>query len=338
MQIKRPSKSHRRFRILSPTPTGTTTLQSPELEAINQEYLAGRLDPDRAIILVRDLVRRLTPPPVHSWLPENKRMAEAYIQAVVVPRDRRRVSPRDARDRVYWAIRHLGATSLLTASPDELHAALGHLNARQRQRATYILNGILRWAALGKVIITERVPRKEPEYLSPLELSKVVGAMAPLHALCVKAAFGCGGRYGELFALTEMSLREQGTHVAILGQMKRGWVWWETKNRKTGTAYVIPEMREALKEWIAVPVEDKQAMRRSGTPGEEFRRACVAALGRDLNFHKIRHSYANYMLRRGANLDDLVAWMRDSRKTIETYYLSWVQTSDDMKSNVNRWG
>lgn len=343
MHVKKPYGRHRSFRILSGKPQ--TTLKHEELDAINGEFLAGRLTLERAHEQVKLLVKRLTPKKPVSWLPENGRLAQAYWEARIKPK-RSNVAPWEAKRRIFWAVSQVGATPLLSSTEEDLYKAMSHLKPAAKKRCAAVLNALLRWKGLEKFIQVERVVRPEPRYLTLEEIESFSLPKLPWD-LCARAAFGTGARYGELFAMNEMSLREEGSHILILHQMKKDGGLHEIKNRKTGTSLIIKELREAVRAWCAVPVEVKQQMRSRGLPGDEFRLAAFKTLKRHLTFHNLRHSYARCMLTRNeglwedrdaATLEDLRKWMRDRMSTIEHYYTSWVVTSSQMRSDLRRFG
>lgn len=120
-------------------------------------------------------------------------------------------------------------------------------------------------------------------------------------------------------------MREDGTHIYVAKQWLSDLKVDETKNGKVGNVFIIPECRDALKEWFSVSMEVKREMRLKEAPGEAFKLACIK-------------NYAKHMLERGATLEDLRSWLRDSMKTIEDYYANWVQRSSQMQQNVRRFG
>lgn len=347
MILKRPKGRHRAYRLLHRVEGRLRTFRHPELTAVNQEVLQGRIDLDRAYVLVKAIADRYRAPKRQlGWNEENMRLAEAYWEARIKPK-RKNVAPGEAKRRVFWGIAQLRATSILTATEEELYQALKHLKPSPKKKAASVINAVLRWRGLEKCVQVERVPRQEPAYLT---LAELLSFSLPRREwqLCVLTAFATGCRYGELFTINQLSLREEGSHVYIRGQIKRDMGIHETKNRKVGSSYIVLELRAAVAAWAAVAPDVKLAMRAKGVPGEEFKEAAFKALRRDgLNFHKLRHSYARCMLTRNegiwddrdaATLEDLRQWMRDQLSTIEYHYASWVVTSSQMRSNVRRFG
>lgn len=368
MYAKKPGGKHKAFRIVSAKPYKTLT-DNEELNAINTEYLEGRLTFERAHLQVMALAKKLRPivkKPI-SWLPENLALADAFWKAKIKPK-RSNVAPKEAERRVKTAVKRLGAVSILTASEDDLYEAINNCTALKdyvdkdrtglkvskssdRKKCASVINSIMRWKGMNKFIQTDRVTRTEPEYLTLPELRKVIMAspdLKPEWRLCILAAFATGCRYGELFALTELSLQNKGTHVFIGGQIKRNGLWSEVKNRKVGTAYVVSELRDDLEKWVKLPKEVKLEIRRKELPGRFFKDATWKVVTKDLTFHNLRHSYARYMLTRNegkapetikaATLTKLRQWMRDQLSTIEKYYTPWVTTSDEMESEVQLYG
>jgi integrase len=336
--VKNPGKGHPSFRLMKREHGKYKTVPHPDLDLINKEWAAG-LPLDRARQRVDELRKRLEKAEVKpvSWLPENMAVAEAYIAEEVIPKGNRR--PKAAIDRVRWGAKHLGRTDLLTATKADIAAALGHLDAGAQRRAIPVINALLRFKGRAMKLRRPKRQRREIDYLTPEELAQVVEVLPKKEwRLICFAAFATGARYGELFAITSRDLKEQGSHVWLGSQRLKDWSQSPTKNEKVGDAFVIAQYRQALREWILVPVGVKKEMRRKEEPGEWFKGACEKTLSRPLTFHNLRHSYAHYMLAQGAGLEDLKKWMRDRIATIEDYYLSWVQTSSEMQNNKRRFG
>ncbi len=337
MIVKNPGPKHPSFRIMKREAGVYRTVQHPDLDLLNKDFQEGRLEPARARQLTEELKRRLERldnKPI-TWLPENLAIAESYITEEILPKSNRR--PKAATDRIKWGVKQLGKTNLLVSSKAELIAALSHLNVNGQRRAISVLNSLLRFKGSQTKLKRPKRQRREVDYLS-LEELKLVTSNLPrkeLELICL-AAFATGARYGELFAMTLKDLKNG--HVWIGGQRLKDWTFEGTKNDKTGDAFVIAEFRDALRNWLMVPIEIKKEMRRREEPGELFKEACNKHLHRPLTFHNLRHSYAHYMLERKATLEDLRQWMRDRLATIEEYYLSWVQTSSQMENNLKRFG
>jgi integrase len=329
------------------------TLKNDELDAINGEFLMGRITENRAHMMVRELADRLKPKKPISWLPENEALAEAYLDAKIRPK-RSNVAPKEADRRVLWAVKQLGAIPILTSKEEDLYKALSHLKPRSKVRAAGAINAIMRWKGLAKAIQVERAPGHEPQYLTYDELMSFSLAKKEWQ-LCVYAAFATGCRYAELFAISTFKLREEDSHAYINEQVKvldkdakpvEPYLA-PTKNRKTGTTVVIAKLREFVRQWAEVSQETKLEMRKKGQPGKAFAEITRKALGRKLNFHKLRHSYARCMLTRNeeqwtnleyATLTDLRFYLRDQQDTIERHYAPWVVSDAQMKANRRRFG
>ena len=344
MYIKPPAGRHKRFRILLPGKP-ITTLKHEELDAINSEYLAGRISFERALTQTKALADLLKPKTPISWLPENEALAEAYWKAKIRPKRRNR-APEEAKRRIFWGVRQLGATAIVSSSEDRLYEALSHLEPGIKKRAASVINAIMKWKGLNKYIHTEEVPKREFGYLTYDELMSF-SLPRKEWQLCVLAAFATGCRYGELFALTPFSLREEDSHAYVSGQRKESWNLTPTKNSKVGTTVVIAKLRWAVREWVELPDEVRQKMRRAGYPRKQLKLAASKALKKDLNFHNLRHSYARCMLTRNeekwdhlhyATLSDLRDYMRDDQDTIDRHYRSWVISDAQMKANRKRFG
>lgn len=347
MYVKKPRGAHRTFKIIDSSSRPFRTVQNSELDAINTEFRAGRLSYEKAHQAAEELADRLTPARIDSWLPENEALADAYWRARIRPK-RSNVAPEAAKHRIFWAVRQLGATSILKASVDALYDALSHLSPTQKKRCAFTLNAMMRWKGMDKVLYTERVPESAPEYLTYDEITSISLPRKEWN-LCMLTAFATGCRYGELFTIGPLSFREDGTHVLINGQIKKDLKFHATKNQKSGEVYIIPELREAVHEWAQVPQDVKMQMRAKGQPGKQFKLLCAKVAKKDMTFHNLRHSYARFMStqnegkwlspdREGATLEDLRVSLRDSMATVERYYKNWQLSSSMMRSNRRRFG
>lgn len=335
MIIKNPKGKHTSFRVMRRKGNGYETVHHPDIDIINTELKAGRLSAERARLALEEVRIRLEKAEVKpvSWLTENMAIAQDFYEQEIVPKGNRR--PEAARDRIFWAVKQLGATKLLASTKAELVKALEHLDINSRRRALSVVNSLLKFKAVPVRCPLPKREKQEIDYLTLEELAAVLEVLKyPEWKLLAKAAFGTGARYGELFATELRDLRNKGTHVWIGWQRLQDWTKVPTKNDKEGATWVVEECRTALVDWIKVDVEVKREMRRKELPGEYFADACEKAIGRRLTFHNLRHSYAHHMLHMGAGLPKLKNWMRDRMSTIEDYYLSWVQTDSELENDV----
>jgi integrase len=331
VHVKKPGGRHKRFRLFD---EGKTVV-SDELTLINEEYLAGKLSSEKAYQAVQQLRQKLTKPKAISYLPENKEIVREYFKTVTENKGLK--SPKAALDRLLWGIKKIGRLYLIEASEAEFLRAIEGDN-NEKRRAIAVINALLRFKNRNLVLQAPKSRKLKVDYLSLEEFIQVLSAIPKKEdKLYCQAAFGTGARYGEVFAMQSGNFRENGTHIWISEQRYRNWSLAPTKNDKVGAAFIIREFRTAVKEWMLVPFEVKQKMRANGDPYEAFKKACITELKRDLTLHNLRHSYARYMLDRGAQLTDLVTWMRDRMSTIEYYYLDWVQTSEQMKENIRKY-
>lgn len=321
--VKKPDRSHAGFRLLE----RGKTLHIPELATINQDLREGRLTHNEARRLVDKLAASLRKPPVQFFHHENLAVLEDYWRREGSIRPRR--APKAAYDRLRWAVAQLGKASLVASPRNELMAALDHLNVNRRRAAASALNTLLRFKGLNKIILAPPRERIEPQYLTLTEFTQLLPRLInPAHRLATQAAFATGCRYAELFALSPL----RNGHVYVAGQRYKDWREGPTKNGKAGFTYVLPEFRDAVARWLALDVEVKKEMRRKAAPTRAWSRAS------GLNFHNLRHSYVRVMTERGASLDELAKWLRDSRATVEVYYRGWIQSDQEMQLSVSRYG
>jgi integrase len=332
MVIKRPGGRHKLFRLLEPIGAGKyITKKTPELTGVNLAYMSGDLTLDQAHHRLKELVLAwATPKAGMSKQSRNESLALRFWQTSPkgASKDRKNAhASATARSGYLEAAKLLHKVDISTATVDEVKAALKGFDRDKQRKLISRVNTLWQWLekpATQKIPLP-RPPKPAVEALSIKEIQKIAEALpSPLNLFCL-AAFGCGGRPGEVFAIGTKDLRADGTHVWIDKTWDQKFQMQDTKNGLEGSAYVIKECREALAKWAAVPLEDRKALWRKSKYAAVFQ---AASGGHDA--YILRHSYANHMLSKRATLEMLKTWMRDDMKTIERYYLKWRQSSADI--------
>lgn len=341
MFIKKPSKGRNYFRIMERREGKEVRVLSPELDAVNRELQSQAITLERAHELVRHLkaaLEKKQEKPAPSWLPENMQVADEFFEERTKWKKNR--APQASKDRFRWGVKKLGKLSLLTASKKEMLEALHPLPANRQRAAISVINSLLTFKGLSdKRLAAPKEVTSPPDYLTREELESVVKTLPRKEwQLFCKVAFGTGARYGEIFDFERKNLKQRDTHIFVATQRYKDWSQGPTKNSKVGAAFILPEYRLALKEWLLVPLEVKKEMRRKAEPSEQFSASCQKVLGKVFTFHNLRHSYAKHMLSLGCSLDDLQEWLRDTRTVVERYYVNWLESSAEMESNVRRFG
>lgn len=338
MIIKKPYGRHTQFRLLEKLSGKHYTQNPPELMGINAAYASGRLTLEQAHNRLKELITGWQRT-AHRDIARSK--SELFVEAFWTKSHKGALKERKneramstARSGYFEVAKLLPSVDLETATPAEIKEALKKLDKEKQRVLTTRINTMWRWAG-----------RPENQRLSlpkkTKKLSTDVGFMtleeiaerskkleSPLNHFCM-AMFGCGARPGEMFLLTPEELQEGGTHVRIDKTWTAKFKADTTKNDKTGTAYVIKECREALRKWCEVSMEVRKDMWRKSKYSATFQAAFDGNVP-----YILRHSYAHHMLSKGATLLHLRMWMRDDMRTIELYYLKWVQTSAEMRSNI----
>lgn len=337
MIVKRPGKGHPEFRVFKRVEGRYLTVKEPRVDAVNKEYLAGALSYDKAYKALWQIKTDLEAALPSSWHPENMALIEAFFQEEILPKGLK--EPRAAYDRLKWAIKQLGPSYLLSTPKVDIQRAISHLNANQRNIACSVYNSLYRYKQINIRLLLPKKQKRAIEYIGEKALESILPHLSlPEHKLFCLTAFATGARRGEVYAMEEADLREDGTHIWLDKQLKRGVRLAPTKNDKVGNAFIVPEHRETVKEWCRLSKDVKERMRRKDEPYLAFKAACLKGLKRDATLHQLRHGYAQEMLERGASLADLRDWMRDRMSTIEDYYLRWVRTSSQMQATLKRFG
>ena len=141
-----------------------------------------------------------------------------------------------------------------------------------------------------------------------------------LKALVV-TMFCTGVREGEAFALSTKSLRSN-SNVYIEAQIDRNLDRRQVKNRNKHAAVIIPEGLDLIKEWLALPQDEKNEFR--FLVSRRISEAAEATLDRRLSSHDMRHGYAVHLLDKGVPIDRLAQFLGDTPDVTMKHYASFI--------------
>lgn len=183
-----------------------------------------------------------------------------------------------------------------------------------KKRATSI-NRLRKY--LGLTYIEHLRPEKEEVvYLSLAQFGELQKKLDGAYKILCAVAFYTGMRRGEIFALEPSDIK--GDVIHVVRQIDANGNLRLPKNRKKRKAFIIPGGEEWLQKWFEIKASTSRQLKLSAMCQEKA----------NIRFHDLRHSYAVYMISKGATIDWVAKSLGHSRETCERFYCSHVLDSD----------
>ncbi len=135
-------------------------------------------------------------------------------------------------------------------------------------------------------------------------------------------------RAGELFGLLPNHIRVD--HIEVSSQIDVNRMRRAVKNRKPRKLYVLPGFESRVKKWAELPIEERLKFRKRSI-AKYTRRASRKALGREITFHCLRHSYGVFLVSKGVGLTHVAQFIGDTLKVTERYYSGHVSTPESIQ-------
>jgi integrase len=205
--------------------------------------------------------------------------------------------------------------------PKTLNEYLGHLSAfltwleKKGQLAHHPLKSVSKVETRGQ----ERCKRRS---LTAAELASLVESSGPRGLIYLLAAY-TGLRRGEIRSLFWADLHLDEARPFILARAST------TKNKKTAPLPLLPVLAQSLRDFRASERVAEGKVFRKGTPSPKtFRRdrerckiAYLDELGRRVDFHSLRHTFATFLHNAGVSPRVVMELMRhsDMRLSANTY-------------------
>jgi integrase len=305
------------------------TIPNEAIAAVNARLRAGDMTPAEAkeaayreLLRVRRRERRAK---IQTLRPANLRLLERYWAEVYSHKDI--VAPASAKGRLRRAVEALGDVPLTadaTQIQQAVNTALKDKPGRQRD-VVAALTQILRWMGRTDVRLSKaKKPTPRVRYLTLSDFA-VVAAQIPdvgvRTAAWVGVSTGC--RLGEVFALEQRAWRATKRTVWVDAQIKYTGQAGPPKNRRAREAPVLAVGVPHIERWVAMPSDEKQALRKQRF-SDIIRRACKRAFPNDpskhIVFHDLRHSYAIHLLSAEVPMELVAQALGDSIIVTQEFY------------------
>lgn len=300
-------------------------VSNPDLDAINREYRAGKLDFQAARKQVEELRYRLYKEArairavTHNT--DNERLVERYWKSEYAHRTLQ--DPKTARSELDRSVAALGMLSIHAASREELQGAVDRFRGNKQRRIVSALQRLLTFAGRDIKLRREKKEKRRVKSLSEREF-KLVLEKVPLESLenLIAVAFYTGARIGECFAMEADDFDEDKLELKIRGQIDKKGLSRDTKNRRDRVTLVFPSGVKYLKKWLALKgsfeLSDRPHMAEIVSAACE--KAFPGAANKKLTFHDLRHCYARLCREKGLSTEDVADLIGDSLVVAKEHY------------------
>lgn len=324
--------------------TSSETVESEKLDAINRQYISGKLTFSEAkaacqLVLKELRVAEEKKVPSLSFRKANKTIVDDYWEKEYSIKDLR--CPASAYNRLIRAIKVIGDLPLVSASQADLQAAINktakkfkgtkRATGKNQREVVAALRQLLKFIGRTDVrLVKWHKPINEVRHLT-LDEFKLVAAELPTLEMKILAwlGFSTGGRVGELFGLRPENFNPKTKTVYIPHQMMADGSIEPTKNRKKRHVRILDEGIPWLKKWFKIDPEQK-AWLRNQRHAEILTVACKAIYPKQttkhLVFHDLRHSYAIYLLHKEIPMELVAKSLGDSILVCQEYYTGFTLT------------
>lgn len=318
------------------------THEVPQLAKINEDFKAGHLNYEQAYALVKDLrdkqaLKLFGRQEKPITLAENLKLLDSYWEADYQFRDV--VAPEAMRHDLIKSLGVIGSMSLYTATQAQLVTCLSKsgLPANSRRRVILRLNQLLKFARRE---FTLKMPKEEYldiKYLNIAEVRQVASHVGGEDGDLILLAFATGCRLGELFGLTEKSVKPtkgRFTHLYIGSQIRKNSEKALPKNRRSRTTLMLPIGDAPLQRWLQLSTAERP--KRTKLFNEVVYKACVklwpTKTDKHVCFHDLRHSFACEMGRQGRSINEIAQMLGNSPEVCRKYYTGVGLTDENLEA------
>lgn len=231
------------------------------------------------------------------------------------------------------SIRNIEPLSVHVATKADLQAKSDKLKGNRDQRNTSIrVNQLLRFLKRDIQLLVSEKEYKEVSYVTWDELQKIIPHIHSEEVKLLAATLFCTGvRSGEAFAFNDKKVLKPNGGIYVHKQMVKatGEIVGYLKNGNPHTTVILPFGKEEFAQWCDLSLEKKRRIRKD-IACQQITRAAKKAFPKDrskwISPHDLRHSYAIYMLEKGATLSDIAMLLGDDETTVRKYYTGYVLT------------
>lgn len=324
--------------IVQSNSTINETINSKEIDAVNEQYLNGVIGYDLAVRNITkiqsDLYRQIgvnNSPDVFNN--QNQKILNSYWDKVY--KDRELIDENAAWNKLQRAVIALGNVSLISATKNELQKQIESKQFKNNKQREVVgkLNCLLKFLNRDVKLNRKRKERHAPKYLNETEMLKVsrqIESISYEFSTLVKLAFYSGCRLGELFALSKDSFRNGVLFIDT--QIDSNNVERDPKWQSSRKSFLVPQGKQAFDDWVAV--KSKMKISRTGI-SRLFSKTCRLVFddaAKHCKFHDLRHSYAIHLLSKNINLTLVAQSLGNSVVVAQEYYAGFTLNDETIES------
>jgi integrase len=306
-----------------------TTLNWPEIDAVNETFVAGVLPFEQAEIRVKKLLEQLyvlrdAKKPAATFNLGNDKIVSTYIDKYYSEDKKYRLDKSSVASAVYSlrvAVKDLGNLPIdgdkrdLQGRIDRLY----HNNPGKHKKRVTAVNRVRKFLNLEPI---ENLPPQDVTvaYVTKAQLDQLLPFIRRRSNRVLAAVlFYTGLRVGEAFALTEQDilLKKDSMKLLVNKQLKIDGTLGPTKTRHSRIALVIPGGEDWVREWVGL--EDRASMRKNKL-SDVVKNAAFDIGVKDFYLHALRHSYCIHMLGKGVPIRTVAQSAGHSVAVCERYY------------------
>lgn len=319
------------------------TVEDESLKALNQNLLSGLIGLGDAEIQVRTVIKprlerqagaREKKDAEETVSEHNLAVFRKYWQHL--NKERALKNPISTRNDLLAAIRAIDPLSLTTASRDELREALNIQTDKHYRRYAIRVNQLIRFLGREFSLPLKPIEQEEVHYVTWDELQQILPKLPSEESrVLAKVLFCTGVRLGEAFMLTHRKLKSNRS-VFIDKQLTHKFDVRGLKNGKPHDTVLLPQGQEAYKTWCGYSEDQRRKLR--NTISHQLLNAARKVFKdkeRQISPHDLRHSYAIYLLERGATVTEIAFMLGDTEAVVRKHYTGWI-ANDRMVDNINK--
>lgn len=267
---------------------------------------------------------------------ENTEILERYLKFHFTKHPRN-IDPQTARLEYKRAVESVGNLPLTTTDIYQLQTAINSkFQGNPQRRIVSRLKSVLKF--LGRVSDSEllSLDKEDLPDVRFLERDEYLKVRDNLPDEKSKIFFDClvytGMRTGEVFGVTRRDIR--GNLLTVAKQKDREMELRNTKNGKPRKAYIFKEGILALERWLAIPEEERDAVRLKMW-ADVIKIACKKTFPKDpskhLVAHDLRHCYVIWLLGAGVSLHIIAKSIGDSVAVADKHYAGFLISDESVE-------
>lgn len=266
--------------------------------------------------------------PKKKYHSKNLELVDRYFSKIYHKKKIKESSKNSMYNDLKRSVECLGKLSIFSASEDEIQEQIdSQFSGNKQRRIVARLRQLLKFIGRTDVqIFLEEREERDVKYLELEELEHLLDFIKKdrvLYCLVHIAAKG-GLRQSEVYGIRKHCLKDM-DHLYVDTQLLPDGTRRSPKNNKKRTAFLMDGVFESVKEWLSIPMVEREAYRYGASRiPKKVKKACKKLFpnqpSKHLNYHDLRHCYAIYMVSVGMPTDLVAKFMGNSPEVCRLHY------------------